>query len=191
MQVFWAKGYTRTSLQDLVKATGLLKGSLYGAFQSKENLFREALQQYAARTRRGFFKDGEPLEYIRNFFREMVDQVADDTTPCFGCFVMNTCVELGNTEQAELGELARTILGEIEDNFRKALAMAHRRGELPDTASIDTLAARLVGAAFSIPQISKFRRARRLLIDIATGVLTALGTRLSPILPYFRPIGHF
>lgn len=177
MQVFWAKGYTRTSLQDLVKATGLLKGSLYGAFHSKENLFREALQRYAARTRRGFFKDGEALEYIRTFFDDMINE-ATGRKPSFGCFVMNTCVELGNTEQAELGELARNILEEIENNFRKALKAARQRGELPPGASVDSLAARLVGAAFSIQQISKFRRDRTLLTDIANGVLEDLNLSL-------------
>lgn len=174
MQVFWAKGYTRTSLQDLVEATGLLKGSLYGAFQSKENLFRLALQQYASRMRRGFIKDQAPLEYIQTFFREMVDE-ASGKAPCFGCFVMNTCVELGNTDQAELGELARDVLEEIEDNFRKTLKLARRRSELPRQAPVDILARRLVGAAFSIQQIAKFRRDRRLLTDIANGVLKDLG----------------
>ena len=30
MKVFWDKGYEATSMQDLVAASGLLKGSLYG-----------------------------------------------------------------------------------------------------------------------------------------------------------------
>ena len=38
MKVFWEKGYEATSMQDLVDATGLLKGSLYGAFGGKKAL---------------------------------------------------------------------------------------------------------------------------------------------------------
>ncbi len=42
--VFSRKGYNRTSMQDLVKATGLHPGSLYGAFSNKENLFNECIK---------------------------------------------------------------------------------------------------------------------------------------------------
>lgn len=42
--VFCKKGYSKTSMQDLVKATGLHPGSLYGAFQNKETLFNECIK---------------------------------------------------------------------------------------------------------------------------------------------------
>ncbi len=37
--LFAAQGYSGTSIDDLVKSTGLLRGSLYKAFGSKRNLF--------------------------------------------------------------------------------------------------------------------------------------------------------
>lgn len=37
--LFAAQGYNATSIDDLVRATGLLRGSLYKAFGSKRNLF--------------------------------------------------------------------------------------------------------------------------------------------------------
>ena len=46
MNVFWEKGYEATSMQDLVDATGLLKGSLYGAFGGKQALYMIALAHY-------------------------------------------------------------------------------------------------------------------------------------------------
>ena len=46
MNVFWDKGYEAASMQDLVAATGLLKGSLYGAFGDKQSLYLTALKQY-------------------------------------------------------------------------------------------------------------------------------------------------
>jgi len=45
---FWAKGYAATSVDDLMKATGLGKGSLYGAFGGKRQLFLTVLDTYAA-----------------------------------------------------------------------------------------------------------------------------------------------
>ena len=38
---FWERGYAATSLDDLMKATGLGKGSLYLAFGDKHQLFLE------------------------------------------------------------------------------------------------------------------------------------------------------
>jgi AcrR family transcriptional regulator len=47
MQVFWAQGYEGTTLADLQKAMGgITAPSLYAAFGSKEDLFREAVELY-------------------------------------------------------------------------------------------------------------------------------------------------
>jgi TetR/AcrR family transcriptional repressor of nem operon len=42
-ELFASQGYHGTSLDDLVKATGLLRGSIYKAFGSKRNLFEASL----------------------------------------------------------------------------------------------------------------------------------------------------
>src|SRR5689334_24910291 len=46
---FWTLGYAATSLDDLMAATGLGKGSLYGAFGSKRELFLRVFDEYCAR----------------------------------------------------------------------------------------------------------------------------------------------
>ncbi|WP_311408698.1 TetR/AcrR family transcriptional regulator [Liquorilactobacillus uvarum] len=43
--VFVKYGFEGTSLDDLVKATGLLRGSLYSAFGSKRGMFIDALSE--------------------------------------------------------------------------------------------------------------------------------------------------
>ena len=47
---FWARGYAGTSLDDLVAATGLGRGSLYGAFGDKHVIFMRALDEYSTAT---------------------------------------------------------------------------------------------------------------------------------------------
>ena len=44
--VFLRQGYEGTSIDDLLAATGLHRGSLYKAFASKRGLFLAALQHY-------------------------------------------------------------------------------------------------------------------------------------------------
>src|SRR5271170_4685314 len=47
MVVFWRNGYQATSIQDLVEATGVNRGSLYATFGDKRGLFLAVLDHYA------------------------------------------------------------------------------------------------------------------------------------------------
>lgn len=47
-KLFASQGFNGTSIDDLVKATGLLRGSLYKAFGSKRNLFELVLADTAS-----------------------------------------------------------------------------------------------------------------------------------------------
>ncbi|WP_223786830.1 TetR/AcrR family transcriptional regulator [Marinicella meishanensis] len=46
MQVFWEKGYEGSSMADIMRATGMHKGSLYQTFGDKKSLFMAALERY-------------------------------------------------------------------------------------------------------------------------------------------------
>lgn len=50
LSAFWARGYDATSIEDLVRATGLGRASLYGAFGDKEQLFQRVVGHYVARS---------------------------------------------------------------------------------------------------------------------------------------------
>src|ERR1700754_2970823 len=45
---FWTRGSAGTSVDDLTAATGLGKGSLYGAFGDKHDLYLRTLDEYIA-----------------------------------------------------------------------------------------------------------------------------------------------
>ena len=44
--VFWNNGYSATSLDDIMQSTGLGKGSLYGAYGSKQEMYLLAFTDY-------------------------------------------------------------------------------------------------------------------------------------------------
>jgi TetR/AcrR family transcriptional repressor of nem operon len=46
LAVFWDRGLHRTSVEDLLAASGLARSSLYNAFGGKQALFEQALQRY-------------------------------------------------------------------------------------------------------------------------------------------------
>ena len=45
-RVFWKKGYSGTSLRDLLKAMGIGEGSFYNTLKSKKQLYLECLKRY-------------------------------------------------------------------------------------------------------------------------------------------------
>jgi len=52
MHVFWANGYSQTSIDDLVEETNVGAQSLYNAFGNKEEIFVQALNLYLSTNER-------------------------------------------------------------------------------------------------------------------------------------------
>jgi AcrR family transcriptional regulator len=75
--VFWEHGYDGSSIADLTASMGITPQSLYAAFQSKADLYREALDQYRRM----------PRPYPGNPLREQIDTVA-----AFERFLKNSAV---------------------------------------------------------------------------------------------------
>src|SRR4051812_41199008 len=70
MELFWQRGYTATSIQDLVDALGIQRGSLYAAYGSKEALLLRALACYRESTTpalTGLAGDGPVLPHLRDY----------------------------------------------------------------------------------------------------------------------------
>ena len=99
MHQFWSKGYQHTSMHDLLAAMNLSKSSLYQAFGSKRQLFRQCVgryaDQFAAQLRHGLAEAPSGWRFIEDFLHSVLRDVAG--TPR-GCLVMNTASELGQSE---------------------------------------------------------------------------------------------
>ena len=74
-----AKGYSETSMEDLVRATGVSRYGLYGTFGNKRELFEQALEKYAdSMGRQAFLRLLEPdasLQHIRAIFEERIEDI--------------------------------------------------------------------------------------------------------------------
>ncbi len=46
MEILWSKGYNATSINDIVDAAGVPKGSFYFYFKSKEDFTIKAIEKY-------------------------------------------------------------------------------------------------------------------------------------------------
>ncbi|MBP1652028.1 MAG: TetR family transcriptional regulator [Bacteroidetes bacterium] len=144
-QVFWNKGYTATSLPDILAAIGIGAGSFYNAYKGgKKELFSKAIQQ-----RREAFTAFKaelevapvPLNLIKDFFRSIA--AADQETHMQGCIIVNTVVEMANLD-VELESEAVTILKEVEVMFTETIAAAQKNGTIKNQTDATILGRYLI-----------------------------------------------
>jgi AcrR family transcriptional regulator len=114
--LFWRKGYTQTSIADLVEVSGVHKPSLYRIFGTKEELFAKLLRRYldARMSMFGMLIDNvEPgIEGIHTFLSLLRDDVISGTSQ-HGCLLVISSVELEGTAPGfdNFGPAYRTALG--------------------------------------------------------------------------------
>ena len=135
MQVFWHKGYEATSMEDLLTAMDLNRGSLYDTFGDKRTLFLKVMDRYCTTFVGPKFtlldQPGPALPTLRRFIGDMIDGGLADPQRR-GCLIANTVMELSRHEKEIAGTL-RQALTMVEDTFFKVLARAKQQGELkPD-----------------------------------------------------------
>jgi TetR/AcrR family transcriptional regulator, transcriptional repressor for nem operon len=130
---FWRQGYAATSLDDLMRVTGLGKGSIYGAFGDKRKLFLAVLRVYAdervARAREALHSEKSAIERLRALFRTS-DKRKRSPATCPGCFLFNSTTELA-LHDAEVHEISKRVYGAIEQLLIKTAEQAKKDGDLP------------------------------------------------------------
>lgn len=132
MQVFWHKGYEATSMEDLLSAMDLNRGSLYDTFGDKRQLFLNVIDRYCATFADAKFslldQPGPALPTLRRFISGMIEGGLADPQRR-GCLISNTIMELSPHENEIAGTL-RQALKKVEDTFFKVLTRAEQQGEL-------------------------------------------------------------
>lgn len=127
-------GYAATSVDDLVAATGLHRGSLYGAFGSKRGLFLAALARHTAAPGEGpQDDDGRALDLLLVAALELAphdDEVRD--------VVRDACAAIGPTAAAVLGRRLLDRAGLDGGPPRELEALAAPDGPVPTTPTTPT-----------------------------------------------------
>lgn len=165
MEVFWANGYSGTSLSDLTHVMGINKPSLYAAFGNKEALFMRALNHYVE-------KHGSPhIEALRTaegslrsrlsaYLRSIARMVCDPSLPG-GCLVAEATSEAGgdclpagaSQAVAKINQRTRSTL---IDFFRHEVSA----GNLADTSSVEVLADYLLALQYGLAVMARNRTKR-------------------------------
>ena len=148
MRVFWDKGYAGASIEDLTRAMGINRFSLYDTFGDKRQLYLQTLDMYSDCVVRSFTQDmteraekSGPLYAIEHALLAMVDRAHEPDDVC-GCLYQRAVTEMASADP------------EVRKRFERSQGRLHEiyAGLLQDARDAGGLAegVRVPDAAWSI-----------------------------------------
>jgi TetR/AcrR family transcriptional regulator, transcriptional repressor for nem operon len=131
MNVFWQKGLSATSMQDLAEATGVLRGSLYNAYQGKEQLFLRVFERYRQRMTASMAQalDEPSIRLaLENFFAFIIGSMIEGS-PTRGCLTTKTAVD-GISDVDTIRVALQGMLDDIEALLQRRFLAEEPNGTL-------------------------------------------------------------
>ncbi len=115
LHLFSVKGYYHTSINDILNATDLTKGGLYGHFQNKEEIWQQAYQRAVEIWKEIVFQDtqtiDDPLERIKKALDNDLRNYLGADVFEGGCFFLNMLVELSGQSEAMSSGVLNGMMG--------------------------------------------------------------------------------
>jgi TetR/AcrR family transcriptional repressor of nem operon len=167
MAAFWRNGYQATSIQDLVEATGVNRGSLYATFGDKCGLFLAVLDHYGERIGQPIMMtlaDPEPRRAIKGMFEAIVGRIRDPQYPR-GCLFTNTSLECPSAGD-KIGRSIAEFLGQQEAAIYQVVRRAQIDDILDQHEDAQALARFFLGVAQGLNVVNKAAPDPAILDDI-------------------------
>jgi TetR/AcrR family transcriptional regulator, transcriptional repressor for nem operon len=171
---FRTTGYSGTSLEDLVKATGLAKASIYNAFGDKHALYIRAFESYCSEVVETLSEeldgaDGAAADRLRGLIRHIADTAGTTSSPPISCFLSKATAELAALDP-EVARLAQRAFQRIEDVLTKALSAAERAGAVSDSLDPRSTARHILAVLRGLEALAAAGVDRAVLVDAARSV---------------------
>lgn len=170
MTLFWAKGFSETSLADLEAASGLNRRQLYNGIGDKRQMFLQALDSFAELSGQTLLAPLEQetagLREIEELFAKFAEMAQQPVEPK-GCLICNTSLD----EVAHDPDVAKRInafFDRIRTAHLNALTRAADRGEITlSPGECEKHADALYGAHVALCVLGRARRPEAQLRTIA------------------------
>ena len=128
--IFFAKGFHATSIEDVARDVGMLKGSLYYYIKSKEDLlFRllmAGIEDGDAFIARQIDTSGDPVEQLEQAIRAQIDYIVQNRVP-FGLF-LHEFDSLSGKRQHKL----ISVMSRYNSRFVELVKRGQEQGKLVD-----------------------------------------------------------
>jgi AcrR family transcriptional regulator len=130
MQVFWLKGVSATSMDDLIHAMGMNKPSIYNAFGDKRVIYKKVVARFAAQTIEQIDQiltnETDLKKALLKFYEGGLD-VYFATPEHLSCFITNT-VPVESAKHADIQELLASTIHGMDNIIEKRLLTAQQKG---------------------------------------------------------------
>ncbi|ARQ67889.1 TetR/AcrR family transcriptional regulator [Streptomyces marincola] len=175
MRVFWERGYEAVSMTDLTSAMGINSPSLYAAFGSKEQLFREAVALYGA-------TEGEPVARalaegptaraaVAGVLRVNAAAYSAPDRPS-GCMIVLAATNCSRGH-ASVQEYLAGWRRDGADDLARRVARGIREGDVPPDADPDAVAAFYTAVVQGMSVQARDGASHAVLTRIAEGAMAA------------------
>ena len=177
--VFWEKGFSGTSLDDLAAAMGMNRPSIYGAFGDKEAIYRLTLERFCDVMRGAMaatlFAEPDIRKALVAFYQGALRVYLRGPKP-LGCMVISTAACAAPTHPEVQSDL-QTVLKLIDESFKSRFDAAVEQGQLPTDFDSTTRALIAQGVMHSLSvraRAGESRKRLKALVDSSVDLL--LGT---------------
>jgi len=141
MLVFWRKGFSAASMNELCDAMGIRSPSLYAAFGSKEALYLEAIDHYVRTIGPPVWdklEEGATARAgVENLLLAGAETLPQSASTPSGCMALLGGV--GDEWPAPIADVVRTVRLGMLGHLRLRLEAGVAEGELPPAADVESL----------------------------------------------------
>ena len=176
---FWRHGFASTSVDDLLAATGLGKGSFYAAFGDKRAAFLGVLREYS----RGRVEEMRAQCSASPRAIEALRALVQPDMRSRGCFLLNCAFEL-TPHDTEVSALLREAFVALQAVLADGVRQAVADGDLPASTRPLELAAALLATAQGQRSLLRCGLSKSVLESVGrSAARTLLGPGDPPITP--------
>ena len=176
--VFWAQGFSGTSLDDLSAAMGMNRPSIYRAFGDKEAVYRLALAQFSTQMEEGFNRtvlhESDFRAGLRKFYRAALEVYSAGET-ALGCMIMCTAPSASVTHVDVQSDLLE-VINQLDARILKRVDLAVEQGQISEVMDAKSLSKLIQAVLHSLAIRARAGESKASLRRFAdAAILTILG----------------
>ena len=172
------RGFNNTSVDEILKESGVGKGNFYYYFKSKDELgfaiLDRSLERFSSElVEKSFEPTKDPWEQTYNFLNSLVDR-ARQRDGSGGCILGNLAVEMSDIHE-EFRQRLTTAFDRLRSRIEDALAQARAQGTLHGDVNISRLAHFIIAGFEGALMMGKLHKDA----DVVAGVVEELKGHLA------------
>lgn len=170
--LFLEKGYSATSMQDLVDGMQLNRASIYDTYGDKYALFQQCLENYAKDKLLDFkqcCKKGSPLAAVEHIMRKSLENRREGMT----CLMVKTSFELASVDEG-IHQMIQQQAKQSISILQELLEKAQQLNEIPADKEPATLAQFLYASFSSLWMMDVLFNDKQMLDKLVEHILSSI-----------------